>query len=81
MTDRLDGMTVLIPRAEIDAIMERYGDSWSGRNDLPAQAVRDVAADYRRYADDPSYDGQSPEQFLAEAAELDALVDRIEAAA
>ena len=73
-------MSALIPRAEIDTIMERYGDRWAGKNDLPAQAVRDVAADYRRYADDPDYDSQLREQFLAEADDLDALADRYEQA-
>jgi hypothetical protein len=67
-----------IPRAEIDAVMQRYGDSWAGRNDLPIEAVRKVAADYRLYADDESYDGQSPDQFRAEADDLDALADRHE---
>lgn len=68
----------LIPRSEIDAIMDRYGDCWAGRNDLPAAAVREVAADYRRYAGDPSYDGQSSDQYLAEADDLEALVERFE---
>lgn len=67
-----------IPRAEINAVMERYGDSWSGRRDVPVEQARATAADYRRYAEDPTADGQSPEQFLAEADDLDALADRYE---
>ncbi len=72
-------MPVLIPRAEIDAVMERYGDSWAGRNDLPAAAVREVTLSYRNNATHvrPMADEEAA-RLLAEADALDALADRYE---
>lgn len=69
-----------IPRAEIDVIIERYGGDWPGSYDVPIETARAVAKDCRRYADGakPTRGGLSPEQFRAEAAELDALADRYE---
>lgn len=61
-------MTVTIPRAEIADIMERHGDHWPLDEDPPAETVREVAAEL------------SPD-YLDEAQDLNALVDRIEATA
>lgn len=68
----------LIPRSEIDAIMDRYGDFWSGRNDLPVTAVRKVARHYRAEA---GQGAPTAAALQAEADDLDALADRYEAAA
>lgn len=59
-----------IPRAEIDAVMERYGDSWlSG-------VLAYGFAGMRRYAAMLRVNGGSIDK--AEADELDALADRYE---
>jgi hypothetical protein len=75
-------MTTLIPRAEVDTVMERYGDDWPGSYDVPVETVRAVAKDCRRYADGtkpkPPLADLSPNQFRAEADDLDALADRYE---
>lgn len=60
-----------IPRAEIDEILERYGDRSSLSGDLDVVDVRLMATGLRRQpGNDPS--------FRAEADELDALADRYE---
>jgi hypothetical protein len=70
VTDELDGKTILIPRTEIQEILERYNDWWRLDHDPSADVVRRVAADLRAGPEHKDH---------TEAAELDALVDRIEA--
>jgi hypothetical protein len=57
-----------IPRALVAEIIHRHGDYWLLDDDPPAHVVRGVATDLRT--------GESAD--IAEADELDALVDRIE---
>jgi hypothetical protein len=59
----------LIPRSEIEALMERHNDFWALDGDPPADVVRQLADDL---CDHPDYE--------AEGRELHALVDRIEQA-
>jgi hypothetical protein len=63
--------TARIPRAEANAICEKHGDFWGLTEDPPAEVVRHVADDYR------TSDEYDPAR-VAIAADLDALVDRIE---
>jgi hypothetical protein len=67
-----------VPRNEIDTVMARYGDDWPGSYDVPVETVRAVAKDCRSYAGGSKTPrgNLTPEQFLAEAADLDALADR-----
>jgi len=83
-------MITLIPYKQICTITGRYGDGWNPTSDQPADIVRDVARDLRAGAGaiDARADAVSDldawsyrARLLAEAAELDALSDRIEAAA
>jgi hypothetical protein len=67
-------MSITIPRAEIHAIAARYDDAFSLATDPSAEYVRHVAQDYRVMAGNVGHPGT----LLAEADELDALVDRIE---
>ncbi len=73
-------MTALIPRAEIDTVLARHGDTWRPSGDRTVGEVRLVADDHRDW-DAPGknwHSGQTPEQHLAEADDLDALADRYE---
>jgi hypothetical protein len=76
-------MTTLIPRDEIDAITARYGDFLDIYADQSVADVRQVAQDCRRQAAELACNTETERrlraELLAEAAELDALVDRIEA--
>ncbi len=60
---------VTIPRAEIDAFISRHSSTAVTFGNMEAEEVRRWAAELR--------DSGSPE-LLAEADDLDALVDRIE---
>lgn len=71
-------MTMIIARDEVDALTDRYGDHFYGPDEVTVQEVREHAADCRRYAADETYDDLTPEQYLAYAADLDALADRYE---
>jgi len=70
-------MTTTIPRAEIDAIMRRHGDTWPGRYDVPPNRVRMTAAEYRQNADHADSEAER-QDLIAEADDLDALADRYE---
>jgi hypothetical protein len=62
----------LIPRDRLTPILDRHNDVWNGTHDPEAWTVRGAAQLLR----------QSPEpDYRAEADELDALVDEVEAAA
>jgi hypothetical protein len=78
VTDELDGRAILIPRAEIHAIAEKHGHTFNFDRDPKGGEVRAQAAIYRSW-----FHESDPERarLLAVAAELDALVDRIEAPA
>jgi hypothetical protein len=75
-------MTVTIPRAEIDAVMERYDPSWVGGNDVPVDVVRDAVSAYRKKADaiwGTKFEEVSHRLLLKKAADdLDALADQYE---
>lgn len=64
-------MNVRIPRDQILEIMERHNDCWDLREDPPAETVRHLAMTL----------ATGPVEERAEAADLHALVDRIEAVA
>jgi hypothetical protein len=66
-----------IPRAELNAVLERYDDEWAGTGDFAVEVVRRAAADFRRFAAAP-IDSEDPARDLAEADDLDALADRYE---
>ncbi len=58
-----------IPHAAANAICEKHGDFWGLTEDPTADTVRHVAAECRKLGDSAS---------LAQARELDALVDAVE---
>jgi hypothetical protein len=74
-------VTTPIPRDEILRIMQNYGDWMSLDTDPPACVIRKITTDYRDDAASLSDREPVRRQLIAEADELDALVDRIEAAA
>ncbi len=59
-------MTILIPRAEITAVMERHHDGWRPPRDMSVDQVRSVAVKVRAIGE------------IGEADDLDALADRYE---
>jgi hypothetical protein len=68
-------VTATIPRSEIYAVAERYGDPWRPRSDPSADRVRLLASEYRK---DANYAVANGSTLLAEADDLDALADRYE---
>ncbi len=70
-------MAVTIPRAELNAIAERYDDTFDPVGEPTVQYLRD-AANYYRSATTLMSSARSRESLLAEAVDLDALADRIE---
>jgi hypothetical protein len=70
-------MTTTIPRAEIEAIAERYG-SWLDLDaDPTVEEVRTIVQNHR-YAAQPGVDGPHRVNFARIADDLDALADRYE---
>jgi hypothetical protein len=69
-------VTTTIPRAEIDAIMERFGDCWIHLGEVTAADVREVSASMRDHPDLLDLgDNRPASAYLAEADDLDALAD------
>ncbi len=72
-------MSITVPLAALNEVMERHRDRWGGNDDIPLHVVREYAADLR---------GERPglraiqtrvsARDRAEADDLDALANRIE---
>lgn len=67
-------MTTTIPRADIQAVIERHGAPYSIEGDVSCVWVREVA----EVARDVARVSVTPDKLLAEADDLDALADRYE---
>jgi hypothetical protein len=77
-------MTTPIPRAELNDIMTKYNDHWPADGACNTEDVRGYATYMVRAAEDPQWlylSAADRAANLAQAAEMVALVDRIEAAA
>jgi len=75
-------MTATIPRAEVDAVMQRFDSCWHGKSDaLFTYVVREYAYDLRDEATKADYRQLDRSEMLDVAARLEALADKYEAAA
>jgi hypothetical protein len=68
-------MTTPLTRDEVNEVMGRHNDRWPADNDFSPTHVREYAKYLRGAADFP---GADYNDNMVQAAELDALVDRIE---
>ncbi|MGK5682425.1 hypothetical protein [Actinoplanes sp. URMC 104] len=75
-------MAVTIPRVEINAVMDSYGQPWPPDGDSDSTTVRDAAAAIRRVVEGivgGRFEDASRRVLMSKLADdLDALVDRVE---